>query len=104
MTATREETGVYGWFARLFRRLFHTPDHPDRGFYRAVAAILCIGVISLGLGLWAVMDPQSVGPTRTALRLAAGIFFGPLFIVIGLGAIVRRWRQGPQPRGRHTQD
>ena len=105
VTGAREETGVYGWFARLFRRLFHTPDHPDRGFYRAIGAMFGIGLFSLAVGIWAVMNPHTPGLTsRSIMRLGVGVIIGPIFMVCALGALVHRWWQGPETPGRHTQD
>lgn len=104
VTGARDETGVYGWFARLFRRLLHTPDHPDRGFYRAVGVMFGVGLVSMAVGLWAVMDPPAVGSTRSLFRLGAGIAIGPMFMVFAVGALVHRWWQGPQAPGRHTHD
>jgi hypothetical protein len=99
-----EEPGVSGWLDRHFRRWFHTPDHPDRGFYRAVAAIFGLGLFSSAVGLAAVVAPSGDVPDVSQLRLGAGLLVGPMFMVFGLAALVRRWRQGPQPPGRHTQD
>lgn len=84
MTDARDETGVHGWFARLFRRSFHTPDHPDTGFFRAVAVMFALGIASLAVGLGALMDPHAVGPA-SPLRLGTGIVIGPMFLVFGVG-------------------
>ena len=71
----------------FFRRLFHTPDYPDRGFYRAVGAMFAVGLFSRAVGLWALMDhPYAPGlPQRSWLRLGAGIFVGPMFKVFAWG-------------------
>ena len=104
VSGARDESGAYGWFARLFRRLFHTPEDPDRGFYRAVGVMFAVGLFSLAVGMWAVLDPVAPVLTRPWLRLGAGILIGPMFMAFAVGALLRRWRQGPQAPGRHTQD
>ena len=104
MSDAEDQARVDGSLARHFQRRFHTPDHPDQGFYRAVAAILGVGLLSLAVGLVVVMAPSVTVPGPFLLRLGAGVLVGPLFMVFGLAALIQRWRQGPQAPGRHARD
>ena len=103
VTSVRDEAGARGQVARLFRRLFHTPEHPDRGFYRAVAVVAGLGLLWSAVGAWAVLQ-ASAWSTQGLVRLGAGLVLGPLVVLVALRALVRRWWQGPPPPGRHTQD
>jgi hypothetical protein len=79
------------------------PSNPDRGFFIAVGVVLGLGVLTLGVGIWAVVQPYSPWLAPAVWRLGAGIFVGPMFILFALAALVRRWKQGPQEPGRHTR-
>lgn len=88
----------------MSRRLFHTPAHPDRGLYGAVAVMFCLGLVALAAGLLGVVYLPNGDFPRTSLRLGAGLIVGPGFMFAASGALVRRWWNGLQEPGRHTLD
>jgi hypothetical protein len=74
----------------------------DRLLVITAAAVLLLGVLAFGIGLWVVLRPGGdlSGPGEG--RLGAGLVGGPVLIGLAIAELERRRRHGPQDPGRHS--
>lgn len=77
-------------------------NRSERGLFIAIGAVVLLGVLTFGIGMWAVLQPGSdlFGPGQ---RLGAGLLGGPVLFGLAIAELIRRSRQGPQEPGRHTR-
>ena len=77
----------------------------DRRFFRAISLWLVIGVVLLGIAVG--LDLAGVQMWRhDCYRCGeAGALYplGGFFVLTGVGALVRRWRRGPDEPGEHSR-
>lgn len=78
-------------------------NRSERGLFIAIGAVVLLGALAFGIGMWAVLQPGSdlFGPGQ--VRLGAGLLGGPVLIGLAIAELILRRRQGPQEPGRHTR-
>ena len=75
----------------------------DRVFFGTIGAVVLLGVLALGVGLWAALRPGTDVFRSGEGRLGAGLVGGPVLIGLAIAELVRRRRHGPQDPGRHSR-